>query len=72
MLLLEVTLCEWYSFPIHGCPSYILVAFGSHAVFSPVGCGSLLYSITMTLSKSLIVLLIFCWLVSLGIPYVKL
>ena len=35
------------------------VAFGAHAGIFPLGCGSPLYSITMTLRKSLILLLIF-------------
>ena len=36
--------------------------------FCPLGCGSLLYSISMTFHKSRILLLIFCWPISLRIP----
>ena len=36
--------------------------------FCPLGCGSLLYSISMTFRKSLILLLIFCWPISLRTP----
>ena len=36
--------------------------------FSPLGCGSPLYSTAMTFRKSLILLLILCWPVSLRTP----
>ena len=36
--------------------------------FSPLGCGSLLYSTSMTFRKSLILLLIFCWPISPRTP----
>ena len=46
-----------------------LFAFGAHVDVSPfLGCGSPLYSIAMTFSKSLILLLIFCWPISLRTP----
>ena len=47
-------------------------AFGAHANIFPLGCGIPLYSITMTLHKSLILLLIFLLEFPLGLPYVKL
>ena len=46
-----------------------LFAFGAHADVSPfLGCGSPLYSIAMTFSKSLILLLILCWPCPPGLP----
>ena len=45
-----------------------LCAFGAHADIFSLGCGSLLYSTTMTFHKSLILLLIFCWPISLRTP----
>ena len=38
-----------------------LFSFGANADVSPLGCGSPLYSISMTFSKRLILLLILCW-----------
>ena len=43
-------------------------AFGVHADISPLGCGSPLYSIAMTLSKSFILLLNFMLAIPSGIP----
>ena len=45
-----------------------LFACGAHADVSPLGCGSPLYSIAMTFSKSLILLLILCWPWPPGLP----
>ena len=45
-----------------------LIEFGAHADISPLGCGSPLYSTAMTFRKSLILLLIFCWPISLRTP----
>ena len=55
--------------PYMGTLVSALFAFGAHAnIFSPLGCGSLLYSTSMTFHKSLILLLIFCWPISLRTP----
>jgi len=49
-----------------------LFAFGAHADVSPfLGCGSPLYSIAMTFSKSLILLLILCWPCSPRTPLIS-
>ena len=42
--------------------------FGSHAYISPLGCGSPLYNIAMTLSKSFILLLTYMLAFSPGLP----
>ena len=44
------------------------IAFGDHVGISPLGCGSPLYSTTMTLSNSFILLLTFMLAFSLGLP----
>ena len=44
------------------------IAFGAHTDISPLGCGSHLYSIAMSLSKSLILILKFMLAFSLGTP----
>ena len=50
-----------------------LFAFGAHADVSPfLGCGSPLYSIAITFSKSLTLLLILCWPWFPRLPCIKL
>ena len=51
--------------PVHLAPYFHLVPMPT---FSPLGCGSPLYSIAMTFRKSLILLLILCWPISLRTP----
>ena len=54
--------------PYMGTLVSALFAFGSHVDNCPLGCGSPLYSIAMTFSKSLILLLILCWPWPPGLP----
>jgi len=54
--------------PYMGTLVSALFAFGAHADIFPLGCESPLYSIAMTLRNSLILLLIFCWPISLRTP----
>ena len=56
------------AWPYMGTLVRTLFAFGSHDDVFFLGCGSPLYSTAMTFCKSLILLLIFCWPISLRTP----
>ena len=55
-------------FPYMGTLVRSCFAFGAHANISPLGCGSPLYSTSMTLSKSFILLLTFMLAISPRLP----
>ena len=68
MLLLELALCEWYNFPIHGCPSKILYFIWCPCRHFSFRVWESLFSPTMSLSKSFILLLNFMLAISFGTP----